>query len=292
MKSMTGYGKSAYFSEEFDVSVEIKSVNNRFLDLKLSCPRELSFLEPQIKKEVNNYIKRGKADLRITVNDKRPPELELNKTRLLAFKEIYSKINEILGSENNIPLETVLRESGIVAVKQSGSDNEEYSDAVIETLVEALKEHEKMAINEGKSMQDFLASSLDIMFESLVNIEKEFPAYKKELFLKFKEQITELLNEVSDPVTEKRILAETAFYIEKSDVNEEIVRFRNHINKFREKLYLEGEETGKSLNFILQEMHREVNTVGSKFNFSEVFSDVLRIKEEIEKCREMVQNVE
>jgi uncharacterized protein (TIGR00255 family) len=289
---MTGYGKAAFFSEEFDIEIEVKSVNNRFLDLKLMLPRELSSLEMLFRQKIKSFINRGKVDIRLNINDKRIPKLVLNEERLNSFKEIYSKINEKIGSSNGIPLEVVLRENGIVTSEAYEIDGTSYAEALLDTLGKALIEHQKMAINEGESMQDFLVSSLSRINTSLGTIENEFPEYKQDLFMKFKKQISELLNSVLDEDTEKRILVETAMYIEKADVNEEIVRLYNHIEKFRNKLYLNDVEIGKSLNFILQEMHREINTIGSKFNSSNVFSQVLTIKEEIEKCREMVQNVE
>jgi len=154
-----------------------------------------------------------------------------------------------------------------------------------------LNEHQKMAQNEGRSMLEFFTSSLKIMKRSIDKLKIAFPQYKEEIHNKLKTNVEILLKNKLEGNDHKRFLQETALYIEKADVNEEIVRFEHHLEKFNNKLKASG-EAGKSLNFILQEMLREINTIGSKFNSTGAFDDVLTIKEEIEKCRELVQNVE
>jgi len=164
------------------------------------------------------------------------------------------------------------------------------SKIVMGTLNEALSAHLKMAVTEGDSMKEYCLNSLSTMSSALNRIEEEFPIYKKEIFTKLKENIENLLGTFIKEEDHKKLLLETAIYVEKADVTEELIRLKNHIDKFSV-LLEEKTELGKKLNFILQEMHREINTIGSKFNSTKVFDDIIFIKEEIEKCREIIQNV-
>jgi len=160
----------------------------------------------------------------------------------------------------------------------------------MKTLDEAITAHQKMALTEGDSMKEYCFNSLSTMSSALNKIETEFPKYKKEIYSRLKDNIEELLGAFTKEEDHKKLLLETAIYVEKADITEEIVRLNNHIDKFSA-LLEEKTELGKKLNFILQEMHREINTIGSKFNSTKVFDDIILIKEEIEKCREIIQNV-
>ncbi len=292
MKSMTGFGKSITINENFEIEVEIKSVNHRFLDLRISVPKEMNSFELFIRELVTKKIKRGKVDLRLTYYDKRSPKIELDKEKLKAVWNIYQEAKKCINYQQTISLEKILSEHRIIVENKISLDSKLFKEVLSEAVNQSINEQQAFALSEGKSMQVFFVSSLSKISSSLNVIKKEFPNYKNELFMKFKQQIAEIINDDINEEYEKRILTETAFYIEKADVNEEIVRLNNHIEKFKETLYITGKEVGKVLNFILQEMLREINTIGSKFNSISVFSQVLTIKEEIEKCREIVQNVE
>ena len=290
MKSMTGFGKAEFFDDRFEITIEIKSVNSRFFDAKFYLPRELFFLENSFKTILNNKINRGKIETRTTFNDKQMPELTLDENKLKSYFTLSQKANEILNTNIDISLENLLKENGVVIAPKSSYKNDEVINIFESTLRDALSQHQKMAGIEGNSMKIFLSNSLKTMEKSITIIEAEFPNQKKKIFQKMNDNIAELLqNKLSDENL-KRVALEVAFYVEKSDVNEEIVRIRNHFSKFQKEL--ENENIGKKLNFILQEMHREINTIGSKFSTNNVFDDIILVKEEIEKCREMVQNVE
>jgi uncharacterized protein (TIGR00255 family) len=291
MKSMTGFGKAGYSDDNYEVNVEIKSVNSRFLDLKIKLPYEISFLEPVFSKTISQKIKRGKVDLYLNVVNKKPPALELNMGTLKTYWALYSEAKEVLKTDADLPFDKVLSEKDVIAIKKDDLESGDFIELIRSVLEKALDEHQKMAQNEGKSMLEFLTSSLKIMKRSIDKLQKAFPKYKEEIHNKLKTNVESLLKDKLEGDDHKRFLQETALYIEKADVNEEIVRFEHHLEKLRNKLDTDG-ETGKSLNFILQEMLREVNTIGSKFTSIRAFDDVLIIKEEIEKCREIVQNVE
>lgn len=292
MKSMTGYGRSRFADDAHEIEVEIKSVNSRFLDLKYRLPRELSFVESKLDGILNEKIKRGKIQVNINVKSKKGASLELNETNLKTYWELYSKAANILGVENDGTLSKILAEPEVIILQEENPEEPEFLNKLINTFESALDEHQKMAVQEGDSMRKYLIESSDMMLNSIQKLDEEFPKYKHEIHQKMQSNIETLLKEKLDNEALKRIMLEAAVYIEKADVTEELVRLKDHIGKFKTKVKQNDSEAGKSINFILQEMHREINTIGSKFNSTKIFDDVILIKEEIEKCRELIQNVE
>ena len=289
MKSMTGFGKEIFITDEIEIDVEIKSVNSRFLDLKIYLPRELSELEVVVRNIISKKIKRGKVDVRINFSDNRINEPELNEEKLKSVYEMYVRAQQLLNLKNEISIEKLMNEKDIIRYPKK--DLESISTTITQTVEKALLKHQEFALKEGRSMEDFIENSIKKITSSLSVIEKKFPVFKEQLFDTLKERVSELLQSALSTEDHKRLLTETAVYAEKADISEEIVRLKNHYKEFS-KLIKKPTGTGKSMNFILQEMHREINTIGSKFNTSEVISDILLIKEEIEKCREIVQNIE
>ena len=291
MKSMTGFGKATYSDERFDIEVEIKSLNHRFLDLRILLPREVQSLEMALREIVSKSIGRGKVDVRVSWRDNRMPEMNIDEDRLKAVWQLFERANTVLGQAQEIRLERVLDRPGVIREQTQDTGDDELLAAIRKPMEEALLRHGEMAKREGEAMQDFFVASLARIDSALSGVEMEFPEYRSDLFNKYKAQVMELMGGSLSEDEQRRLLVETALFVEKSDVNEEIVRLRDHIAKFRDKVFEKG-QVGKSLNFILQEMQREANTIGSKFNAVKVFSEILAIKEEVEKCREMVQNVE
>lgn len=289
---MTGYGRSRFADDAHEIEVEIKSVNSRFLDLKYRLPRELSFVESKLDGILNEKIKRGKIQVNINVKSKKGASLELNETNLKTYWELYSKAANILGVENDGTLSKILAEPEVIILQEENPEEPEFLNKLINTFESALDEHQKMAVQEGDSMRKYLIESSDMMLNSIQKLDEEFPKYKHEIHQKMQSNIETLLKEKLDNEALKRIMLEAAVYIEKADVTEELVRLKDHIGKFKTKVKQNDSEAGKSINFILQEMHREINTIGSKFNSTKIFDDVILIKEEIEKCRELIQNVE
>ena len=292
MKSMTGYGKVRYSDDDFEIDIEVKSVNGRFLDSRIKLSHELSFLEIDLKTLLKRRIKRGKVEININFQNKIIPELYLDEENLKAYWKIYNQAKKVLKAKSEIPLEQILSGYNVISIKTENLEKEKFKNLVLKIFEEALSEHQKMAMHEGKSMLHFFNSAIKKMSSSLSKIEKEFPKYKKEISEKLNNTLTTLLKQKLENDDYKRILLESAIYIEKADVTEEIVRIKHHLDKFEEKINQKNTEIGKSINFILQEMQREINTIGSKFNFTSVFDEIISIKEEIEKCREIVQNVE
>ena len=290
MKSMTGYGRAKYLDENIDLEIEVKSVNSRFLVLRIKQPSHLSFLETKITKQINKMIVRGKVDVNINLNLLKAPDMELNEDMVKAYWELYNKAKKIVNTDAHLPFAKLLSEKDIIKIGKTEIDEDNMSEIVMTTLNEAISTHQKMALTEGDSMKEYCLSSLLTISSALNKIEEEFPNYKKGIYNKLKDNIEDLLGELMQEEDYKKLFLETAVYVEKADITEEIVRLKNHIDKFYA-LLDEPTELGKKLNFILQEMHREINTIGSKFNSTNAFDDIILIKEEIEKCRELIQNV-
>jgi len=292
MKSMTGYGKATFTNENFDLEIEIKSVNSRFLDLKIRLPRELNSFEQLVTKKIGEVIKRGKVEARLSLKDKRNIELTLNETKLLAYWNVLQKAAQLVGHSEGVSLDRVLEEPNIIETADMTLDEDMLKNMIESTLMTALENHQNMANHEGESMRVYSAEAMDQIEAALTHIESEFPAHKENLYNKLKANVEELLGRFLAEEDHRRIMMETAVYVEKADITEEVVRLKNHLIKFRNKINAQSGEKGKNLNFILQEMHREINTTGSKFNSDKVLDEVILIKEEIEKVREIIQNVE
>lgn len=287
---MTGYGRAKYLDEDIDLEIEIRSVNSRFLDLRIKQPYHLSFMEAEISKKINKKIVRGKVDININLNLLKPPDMELNEQMTKAYWELYKKVKELVNTNAHLPFAKLLSEKDVIRIGKTEIDEDNMNRIIMITLDEAITAHQKMALIEGDSMKEYCLNSLSTMRSALCKMEAVFPQYKKDIYSSLKDNIEEILGKFIEAEDHKKLLLETAIYVEKADITEEIVRLNNHIDKFSA-LLEEKTELGKKLNFVLQEMHREINTIGSKFNSTKVFDDIILIKEEIEKCREIIQNV-
>ncbi len=293
MKSMTGFGKSSYTSDQFDIELQIRSVNNRFLDLKLYFPNELTYVDLQIRKIIQSKISRGTVEVRINYKDKRIPHAEVDYNKLDMYYKLGSDIAKHLKQEYKPDINELLQKNDLILLENNSLDNTEFTEKLLMITEETLNKHQEMALDEGKSMRVFFLESVGKMLKAIDEVEEYFQEHKSEIHDKLKSRVLELLNDHLTEENEKRILLETAIYVDKSDINEEITRLRNHIHKLKDTIEkADISPIGKTMNFILQEMHREANTLGSKFSTTNSFDNVLIIKEEVDKCKEMVLNVE
>ncbi len=292
MKSMTGFGSSVLHEDDFDIELEIKSVNNRFLDLKINSPRELQFLDNPIKEIVSRYIIRGKVEIRINFNDKRVPDYRLDEKKLLAYKELLTRAKELINDSSPIILENILSQPDVLSVQNPSYHNDEFKLLITKLLIEGIERHQVMANEEGKKLQAFFQSAYTNITESLDKVQASLPYYKEKIYQDLIESIKKLMQDQYKEDFEKRIMLEAAFYLDKADITEETIRLKSHLSNFLNMIAEDSSEVGKSLNFVFQEMQREINTISAKYNTSEVFNHILLMKEEIERCREQIQNVE
>ena len=290
MKSMTGYGKAKIQTNEMNCEIEIKSINGRFLDMRIYLPREISFFEYQIRKHIGQVLSRGTVEIRVNFADRREPALQLNETKLLKYFELVKQAQAILNIDEDISLEYLLNEPCIIESVNNLDEDEQLAELLNQTLQKAIEALELTLKAEASNIKETLKNSTNVMLETLDLIENEIQPFKEELYSLLKHRVTELLSNFNAEMMEQRLIQELAIYIDKYDIQEEISRLKCHINTLLTTLEKE-EDTGKTLNFILQEMQREANTLGSKFSTTRTFTYVLTLKEEIEKCREIVQNV-
>lgn len=290
MKSMTGFGSSLINRDNIEIELEIKSINARFLDLRIFLPRELSFYETEIRQHIIGVLSRGTIEVRINFNDYREPKLVLNKTKLLKYNDLAMEAAKLLASEEVVSIEFLLKEQGVIESADRLAEDEMLANVLNEALEQALHRINESMLVEGSQIKQMLIDSMQKIQKALNAISEMCEPFKKELFETMHRHIEELMGTYPKENLEQRLIQELAIYIDKYDIGEELSRLYAHINTFNSTLQGEG-DIGKTLNFIIQEMQREANTLGSKFSTAQSFPWILAIKEEIEKCREMIQNV-
>ena len=291
MKSMTGYGKSEIKGEEYHILFTLKSVNKRFLQINYDIPSEINHLEKQLDDIIKGKIKRGYIMIKIDLESKLVPKLMVNENKFKEYWDKVEKLKSLTKEKLNIDLIEMIDKFELINEIEPQIPNE-IEQHILFACRDALDNHQKMAIEEGKSMRESLIKSKINITNSLSNIVENFPNYKEKKYKDLKLNIEKLLQDKMEEGDYRRIMLEAAMYIDKADVNEEIIRLKSHLDKLSDVLKIEHKSIGKKLNFILQEMHREINTISSKYRSEDIFSDILIIKEEIEKSREIVQNVE
>ena len=290
MKSMTGFGSSLINRDNIEIELEIKSINARFLDLRIFLPRELSFYETEIRQHIIGVLSRGTIEVRINFNDYREPKLVLNKTKLLKYNDLAMEAAKLLASEEVVSIEFLLKEQGVIESADRLAEDEMLANVLNEALEQALHRINESMLVEGRQIKQMLIDSMQKIQKALNAISEMCEPFKKELYETMHRHIEELMGTYTKENLEQRLIQELAIYIDKYDIGEELSRLNAHINTFNSTLQGEG-DIGKTLNFIIQEMQREANTLGSKFSTAQSFPWILAIKEEIEKCREMIQNV-
>ena len=285
MKSMTGFAAGNFEIGEIRGSISLKSVNSRNLDIIVKLPAFMASLEAKLVQLTKSRINRGRFVATIDIDVSNSISLQLNKALFSQYLEIYEQAKKMSGLPYS--LNAVLQNSELIG-SQFDIDNVE--PLFLQEFDKVLDEFVASVSAEGESMCNFLKEAMQKIDESIEKVQSLFPIYRERRYLRLKENLQNTLERNLEPDELAKSLSEVAFLMERSDVTEEIERLKHHITTFRENLKLEN--CGKTLNFVVQEMQREANTMGSKFASEEAFPHILLIKEEIEKCREMVANVE
>ena len=290
ISSMTGYGKGLAQEGDLSVEVEIKSLNNRYLDLSLRLPRFLSAKELEIREKVKNKIKRGKVYLSIIVRRGELEEKfsEVDSDAVKYAVKVLKDIRKSAGLKDKLKLTDVLQFQNMFFKEDDKQAGEEMPlvEKAIDIAVDAMN---NMRETEGKELEKDIRKRLNLIKEALVKIENRKEEDLKTYFEKLKERAAQLISELAD--NEQRLMTELALLSERYDVTEECVRLRSHLKMFADALD-KADDVGRKLNFILQEMNREANTINSKSVSSEISHAGISIKEEIEKIREQIQNIE
>lgn len=292
MKSMTGFGRGQISGENFTVSVELKTVNNRFLDVNLRLSQELQSLEGELKRLITNRLTRGRVDINLQYERTSEMVYELNRPLISGYLAALKEMQDEFSLSGEPDLNMIARLPNVLQTKKDELD-ENFSKAIVVSLETALDELEKMREVEGKSLKDELRFRLSEIENHLPKIESESANVAEEYRQRLTKRITDFLAKSDSQIEldQARLAQEIAYLSEKSDISEEITRLKAHIEQFRA-IMEEEKDVGKRLDFLTQELNREANTISSKTNNLIVKDAALSIKSEIEKIREQVQNVE
>ena len=291
IKSMTGYGRARKTLNKRDITVEVRSVNNRYLDCTVKMPRMYTFAEDAIKQCVQKAISRGKVDVFITVDASAADVAKVTVNRELAagYTAALRELAEVCGMESHVTPEQLSRFPDVLTVTKADEDLETVSADLCQVLDEALTAYNEMRAVEGRKLAEDICNRLDTIEDYTAQVEKRSPETVKE----YREKLTARMQEVlqSATIDPQRILTEAAIYADKVAVDEETVRLRSHVAQLRS-MVASDEPMGRKMDFLIQEVNRESNTIGSKCNDVDIARVVVGLKAEVEKMREQVQNVE
>ena len=292
IRSMTGFGRGEAQAQQKKFLIEVKSLNHRYLDTNIKMPKILNYLEEKIRQRIKDAVKRGRVEVFISYEKigesdvKVTPDIALAKQYLDALREI----GDNLSVADDISISSLVRFPDVLVIDKKEEDEDEIWKSLSESLEIALQKLIEMREAEGRQLKlDFL-KRLDIIGGMIKDIEVRSPQLLQDYRQRLLDRMKELFEE-GPSIDEGRILMEAAIFADKSSITEEIVRFHSHIKQF--KIILEEDDSvGRKIDFLIQEMNREVNTIGSKANDLQVTNIVINLKSELEKLREQIQNIE
>src|SRR5262245_46864428 len=293
MKSMTGYGWGECSQNGFKVTVELSSVNRKQSELSISLPRELEVLEAQVRDEINKRVARGRLTTRVTLQTaegKEAGHVQVNRALAASYVRELRKLAAELRLEDNLTLELLARAPGVLQADTAVGDAEAFWPAVRKALQQGLTMLVKMRAREGGHLKRDLSERIAIMRKAVTRVRKEAPLVQH----RYREQLIERIRSTGLgelQIDEERVMKEVVLFADRSDISEELTRLSSHFQQFDDCLK-SSEPIGRTLDFLAQEMNREINTIGSKANDSTISREVVILKSELEKFREQAQNVE
>ncbi len=291
VRSMTGFGRAVRELDGYVISVELKSVNHRYFEFSVRCPRQYGFIEDKIKSFINSRVSRGKVECYISIEalNTEAASVVVNNTLATAYVSALKEIAQSYDLKEDFGAGTISRFPDVLVVKKADEDEERIWSLVKSVAEEAVDKFIEMRTTEGQRLYDDVYSRSEFILDCVSFVEDRSPQTVREYNDKLVERVHELLGDVS--LDEGRILQEVAVYADKVAVAEETVRLRSHIEQLR--AFLNSEEAvGRKMDFLVQEINRETNTIGSKCNDVEIARKVVDMKAEIEKIREQIQNIE
>ena len=291
LKSMTGFGRYETVTDEYKITVEMKAVNHRYLDLSIKMPKKFNYFEASIRTLLKKHIQRGKVDLFINYEDYTEGNLSLKYNKGLAgeYMNAFQQMAEQFQIPNDITVSALSRFPEVLTMEQTPEDEEQLWKVLSDAISRAAERFVETRLEEGEHLRDDLLKKLDYMLELVSFIEERSPRIVEEYRTKLTDKVKELLNGAA--IDESRIVTEVTIYADKICTDEEMVRLRSHIETMKTKL-IAGGSIGRELDFIAQEMNREANTTLSKANDLETADKAIALKTEIEKVREQIQNIE
>ena len=291
IKSMTGYGSAKGAAEDLEITVEVKSVNNRYLDTSVRMPRSFLFAEDAVKSAVQRHISRGKVDVFVSVDASAADNMtvKINEPLLRGYLEAIRHISDSYDLENDLTAVSVSRFPDILTVEKKDLDADSISAGITAVAEKALDDFDAMRLREGEKLCSDVLSRLETIEALVSTVEREAPKTVEEYRNRLREKMAELLGAAG--IDENRILSEAAVFADHIAVDEETVRLRSHISQLR--TMLSGRSPiGRKIDFLIQEFNREANTIGSKCQNSDIAHVVVDLKSELEKIREQIQNIE
>lgn len=291
IKSMTGFGRYETVTDEYKISVEMKAVNHRYLDLSIKMPKKFNFFEAGIRNLLKNYIQRGKVDVFISYEDYTENKMCLRYNSALAaeYMDYFGKMETQFGIPNDVKVSDLIKCPEVLTMEEVPEDEDHMWKLLSETVEEAAKRFVQTRITEGENLKADLIGKLDYMSSLVDFIEERSPEILKEYRARLEDKVHDLLGSAS--IDEGRIVTEVTIFADKICVDEEIVRLKSHIENTKAELAAGG-SVGRKLDFIAQEMNREANTILSKSNDLDISDRAIALKTEIEKVREQIQNIE
>lgn len=299
MNSMTGFGMAEYKNDDIYLRVSIKSLNDKYLNIKTKFPYEFpEYLSYKIEKYIPDFVNRGGIFVIVSIKDKRNDisTLEISDPK---FEKIFFKLHEI---KEKFGIEVKLALADLVNQQKTDSSpidpyylSDKFDELLFSTLNKAIDNLIDERKNEGNDLEEFFIKAINKIEVSLNTVELSIPEYLEELKINVKNIFKDIADDEKinlSKFNEEKLLSEINYYIDKSDITEELVRLKSHLNKFREIISVTNQPIGLSMIFIIQEMQREIATISAKYHNVSIFSEVITIKEEIEKCKEQALNVE
>lgn len=291
MKSMTGFGRAKLEKNDRIYTVEIKSVNHKYSDISIKLPRTLSYLEDKIKKEITSNISRGKIDVYITFENysNEGKEIIINKELVKRYIDEFSKISEENNLRMDIPITEITKLPDVLTLKSIDEKEDIIESELLECIKQAITNFIQMRESEGNRIKEDLKTRIEKIEEKVNKISTYSTGLVEEYVVKLEERVKEILK--TNIIDETRLATEAVIYADKSSIQEELTRLNSHVNQFKI-IIDEQKPIGKKLDFLIQEMNREINTTGSKSGSLEITNLVIEVKTELEDIREQIQNVE
>ncbi|WP_294662223.1 YicC/YloC family endoribonuclease [uncultured Ruminococcus sp.] len=293
IKSMTGFGRCRTVLHGREISVEIKSVNHRFFEFSCRTPKGYGFLDDKLKALVNSRVSRGKIDMFVTVGtaEDTPAEVKINHSLVSGYINAMKEISETYGIENDVTVTAISRFPDVYTVSKAPENEEEIAADVLEAANTAIDGFIAMREAEGEKMKADILGRAEVILATVDEIDERSPQTVKEYEERLLDRINRTLQDYNINIDEQRVLTEVAVFADKVAVAEETVRLRSHFAQLS-KIMESQTPIGREIDFIIQEMNREANTIGSKVQDAEIAHKVVKIKSEIEKMREQIQNIE
>ena len=290
MRSMTGCGSGKVQQDGWEVTVDLKTVNHRFLDISMRLPRNIAFLEQTVRDRVSTKVHRGHVDVFLTVRrtDSSSTEVVCDPDLAMLYADAADKLSAQTGVQNDLTVSRLMKMEGVLTLNEREMDEEMVSAICAEATDIAVARLVQMREREGQNLKEDLSVHLDAVFQLRRQILKRAPLVVDEYREKLQARLNNMLTEAIDP---QRIVQEVAILADRCAIDEELARLESHIRQMRTYLNTDG-EIGKKMDFLIQEMNRETNTIGSKASDAEIAQHVVDLKSEIEKLREQIQNVE